>query len=108
MEYLEMWHVFVTNGTGCRSCQYGYRDALIFDLTGGMIRVCDGKMELPLEEWTEQELVWAASNILKLEGNDRLFTLPGLTLQAMKDCGVPDRKRATVMRKILHGIQDTV
>jgi len=108
MEDLGLWHVFVDNRTDRRFCQYGYRDALTFDLTGDIMSACDGKTEIPLEEWTDNELLWAVTGILEIGKRNWLAALPGLILQAMKECGVSYRKSAMVMRKILRKTQDTM
>lgn len=105
MEELELWHVFIDNGTGRRFCQYGYRDALTFNIDGCFMKVSEGKTELPLEEWSDEELLWAAAGILKAGKRDRLANLPGIILQAMKECGGPDAERAAVMRETLYEVQ---
>lgn len=108
MRNLELWHVFVDNGTGRRSCQYGYRDALTFNPNGDFMRICDGKTEIQPEEWTDEEIAWAISGILKTEKRNRLAAMPGLFLLAMKECSVPDGERSAVMGKILHKMQKPV
>lgn len=101
MKGLEMWHVLLDEKTGQRSCYHGDLDALTFNLEGEFQAACEGKTELPIGEWTEEELCEITAGCIKEAGMHRLSSLPGIIRQVMKDCGVPERTRTDVMRRIL-------
>ncbi len=63
--------------------------------------VCQGRTEIPLEEWTAGELCWMMSGCLKEAGMGRLANLPGIILRAMETCGVEEEKKLCMMRNIL-------
>lgn len=101
MKGLEMWQVLLDEKTGQRSCYHGDLDALTFNLEGKFQAIYEGKTDLPVGEWTEEELCEITTGCMKEAGMHSLSSLPGIILQAMKDCGVPERTRAGVMRRIL-------
>lgn len=87
MKGLEMWHVFLDEKTGHRSCCHGDLDAFTFNLEGELQAACDGKTELPAGEWTGEELCEITAGCMKEAGMHRLSSLPGIIRQAVKDCG---------------------
>lgn len=101
MEEMEQWHVFVDAETGQRSCSYGFKDALMFNLEGEFKTLGQGKTEIPMEEWTEKEMCWMMSGCLKESKMRRLSDMPGMILRAMRVCGVDQEKRREVLRRIL-------
>lgn len=105
MEKPEKWHVFVDNQTGKRSCFFGFLDALTFNDAGEFVPVCQGKTEIPFEEWTGSELCWMMSGCLTEAKMGRLSNLPKLILQTMKKCGVEEEKKLDVMRSIIKEIE---
>lgn len=101
MEEMELWHVFVDDETGQRSCCCGFKDALMFNLEGEFKTLGQGKTEIPMEEWTEKELCWIMSGCLTKSRMSRLSDMPGMILRAMRKCGVDEGKRGEVLRRIL-------
>lgn len=100
MEEMELWHVFV-DGTGQRSCCYGFKDALMFNKEGEFQMLGQGKTEIPMEEWTEKELCWMMSGCLKESRMVRLSDMPGIIMRAMRKCGIDEGKRGEVLRRIV-------
>lgn len=101
MEDTALWHVFVNDETGQRSCCYGFKNALTFNQKGEFKTLGRGKTEIPMAEWTEEELCWVMSGCLKESGMGRLSDMSGIILRAMKKCGVDEWKREEVLRRIL-------
>lgn len=101
MEDTALWHVFVDDETGQRSCCYGFKDALTFNQKGEFRTLGQGKTEIPMEEWTEKELCRMMSGCLTESKMRRLSDMPGMILRAMRVCGVDEGKRGEVLRRIL-------
>ena len=108
MEQPELWHVFVDNETGTRSCCYGFAEALEFNLKGELMQSCQGKTEIPVEEWTAEEFCQVITGYLEMSEMERLQNLPGIILQVMEECGAEDEKEVQVMRKILEEIMHLI
>lgn len=104
MEKPELWHVFVDDGTRKRSCYFGLWDALALNDAGEFVPVCQGRTEIPFEEWTCGELCWIISGCLKEAKMGRLASLPKIILRTMEKCGVGEDKKLDVMRNILKEI----
>lgn len=104
MEKPELWHVFVDDETGKRSCFYGFWEALTFNDEGEFVPFCQMKTEIPITEWRGEELCWMMSGCLKESKMRRLSSLPKIILRTMEKCGVDEEKRLEVMRKILEEI----
>lgn len=105
MEKPEQWHVFVDDETGKRSCYYGFWNALTFNAAGEFVPVCQGKTEVPFEEWTCEELCWMISGRLKESKMERLSDMPKAILQTMEKCGVGEEKKLYVMRSLLKEVE---
>lgn len=101
VEKSELWHVLVDDATGQRSCFYGYYGELTFNLEGEFEIAGHGKTEVPMEEWTAEELCWMMAGILKSSKMSRLAGLPRTVLEGMEACGVEEEKRLEVMRQML-------
>lgn len=93
MEQPELWHVFVDNKTGMRSCCYGFAESLEFNLKGELMQAFQGKTEIPIEEWTAEEICQVITGYLEMSGMKHLQNLPGIILQAMEECGAEDEKK---------------
>ncbi len=103
MEKPELWHVFVDDN-GKRSCFYGFWDSLTFNSAGEFVPVCQGKTEVPLEEWTGEELCWMISGCMKEAKMGRLSNLPKIIMRSMEKCRVEEEKKLNVMKGILKEI----
>ena len=108
IEQPEMWHVFADKETGTRSCYYGFPEALAFNQEGQFIQACHGKAEIPIEEWTAEEICQVITGYLEMSGMKHLQNLPGIILQAVEECGAEDKKKEQIMRKILEEIMHLI
>ncbi len=89
---------------GKRSCFYGFRDALTFNNEGEMVPACQGKSEVPFDEWTGEELCWMMSGCMKEAKMGRASNMPKIILRTMEKCGVEKGQELNVMRGILKEI----
>lgn len=101
MTKLEAWHVLRDTETGRRSCHYYDKDESAIDF--GEPDVMEGKEEIPFEEWTAKEISDILSSIFEYRGlGELLVSLPEITLQAMRDCGIGEAAQAEIMREIMN------
>lgn len=108
MEMSELWHVCIENETGKRFSYYGFWEALTFTMDGKYVPVSNGKTEVPLEEWTEGELCWMITGCMEMAGIRRMSNLPQIAIKSMKECGVKEKQRLEVLRKMLDAVQGCV